>query len=77
MQLDRIGKEIYEGDIVLDVIDDTYYLIEFEPSRGFFGVKLPDFNKEKPINYLSQRVVVVGNIKENFDIYQSLIKEEV
>jgi hypothetical protein len=68
MYQDRYGKEIYEGDIVKDVIGGNYYLIQFDPVAGFYGVKLPAFSDERGINYLAQRVVVVGNIKENIDL---------
>jgi hypothetical protein len=77
MYQDRIGKEIYEGDFVKDVIGEDYYLIQFDPTKGFYGVQLPDFSEERGINYLAPRVIVVGNIKEHFEMFQTLKQKEV
>jgi len=77
MYQDREGKEIYEGDIVKDVIGGDYYLIQFCPTEGFYGVRLPDFSKKVSINYLDQRVIVAGNIKENYEEFTSLLKPGV
>jgi hypothetical protein len=74
---DRNQKEIYEGDFVKDVIGGDYYLIQFCPTEGFYGVRLPDFSKKVGINYLDQRVIVAGNIKENYEEFTSLLKPGV
>jgi hypothetical protein len=69
MYQDRNGKEIFEGDFVQDVVSGDYYLIQFDATKGFYGVQWPDFTDERGINYLEQRVVVVGNIKENYEFF--------
>ena len=77
MYQDRNGKEIFEGDIIKDTIYGDYYLIQFDPTKGFYGVQLPNFSEERGINYLAPRVIVVGNIKEHFEMFQSLKQKEV
>ena len=76
MYQDREGKEIYEGDFVKEVISGDFYLIQFDPTKGFYGVFLPTFSVGEFIHSLAQRVVCVGNIKENFEYFLYLVKGE-
>jgi len=62
---------------VKDIIGEDYYLIQFGLIDGFYGVRLPKFDKVQGIHYLAQRVIVAGNIKENYKEFTSLSKPGV
>jgi hypothetical protein len=61
---------------VKDVIGEDYYLIQFGLIDGFYGVRLPKFDKVQGIHYLAQRVIVAGNIKENYKEFTSRSKPQ-
>lgn len=72
---DRNGKEICEGDIVLDVLDgDDGYVVEWD--RGMASLALVSLNHTSLTTFdaidSQNEIEVIGNIHEN----PELIKEE-
>ena len=66
--VDKVGKEIYEGDILVfdeDGKREYGYTVVF--SHGKFELKMPDCKMNIDIGYHSQ-MVIVGNVFENPDL---------
>jgi len=68
------GKEIYEGDIVKNIFEENdYYWITFDTFSGFYGAQISKPHIITPIHFIAPKVVIVGNIKENYEMFQSLM----
>lgn len=64
---DRIGKDIYEGDII-DWIADEHYIVKYSPIHAKFdtcGMRGNEETRDLLTKGLAQELTVVGNIYEN------------
>jgi hypothetical protein len=71
---DKNGQEIYEGDIVKDIVDGNHFIILHSANRGFCGVRIPNFDVAVSLDFLERRGVVVGNVKENYKDFSKLLR---
>lgn len=70
---DKNGKEIYEGDIVLDY--KTKYIVRYEPLRGgFFPFACGDGCGccDDEVVYNSKDVKIIGNIYDNPELVKEI-----
>ena len=70
--IDSENKEIFEGDIVevKKYYQIRVYIVLIEEG----SVKLKDFYTTDPIDYVKEEIKVIGNIKEDGDIAQIILK---
>lgn len=84
---DKKGKEIYEGDIVADILDGEILMVgDIQFDCGTFGVEWVDFKKNKSMvgawgqkhnlrrldDDIVDRIEVIGNIYENEELLRGL-----
>ena len=69
--LDKSGKEIYEGDVlVFDKDGHREYGHTVVFSFGKFELKMPDYNMNIDIGYHSE-MIIIGNIFENPELLKN------